>query len=81
MLYKPVMTGWTPSYGQGRDRSRKHGLPPRTRAPPTTTSIVSASTTPVSDGCSVPPGPHTQKFVIIPNPGYHNSGPRPSLFQ
>ena len=45
-------------------------------APPTT-STAPASTTPMSDGCSVPPGPHTQEFVMIPNPGYHNSGPQP----
>ena len=65
---------------RGRGRLRKHGLPPRTHAPPTT-STTPTLTTPTSDGCFVPPGPHIQEFVMIPNPGYHNSGPQPSFLQ
>ena len=80
MLYKLVMAGRTPGFRRGRYRSRKHGLPLHTRAPPTTFTAP-ASTTPTSDGYSVPPGPHTQKFVMIPNLGYHNSGPQPSFLQ
>ena len=75
MLYRLVMTGRTPSSGGGRGRGRptKHDLPPRTRTAPITSSTP-ASTTPVG-GSSVSPGPHTPEFVMIPNPGYHNSEP------
>ena len=69
-----------PGSGRGRGRPRKHSLPSRTRAPPTT-STAPASTTPVSDGSSVSPSPHTQKFVIIPNSGYYNLEPQPSFPQ
>ena len=70
-LYKLVMVGWTPGSRRGRGRLRKHGLPPRTRSPPTT-STAPASTT-LAGGSSVPHGPHIQEFVMMPNPGYHNS--------
>ena len=69
----------TPGFGRGRGKPRKHGLPPRICDPPTI-YIVPASTTPASDASSVPPGLHTQEFVMIPNPGYVESGPQPSFF-
>ena len=80
MLYKLVMAGRIPGFRRGRYRPRKHGLPPHTCAPPTTFT-ASASTTPASDGSSVPPGPYTQKFVMMPNLRYHNSRPQPSFLQ
>ena len=57
MLYKSVMAGQTPGSERGRGRPRKHGLPPRTYAPPTI-STMPASTTPTIDGSSVSCGPH-----------------------
>ena len=71
------MAGQAPSSGRGRGRPRKHDLLPHTKALPTTSTTL-ASTTPTSDGSSIPPGPHTEEFVMIPNPGYHNSEPQPS---
>ena len=72
------MAGRTLGSGLGRGRSRKHGLSPRTHTL-STTSTAPASTTPASDGSSVPPNPHTQEFIMIPNLGYHNLGPQPSF--
>ena len=69
----------TPSSGRGKGRPRKHGLPPHTCTAPTTSSTP-ASTTPVG-GSFVPPGPHTQEFVMIPNIDYHNSELQPSFQQ
>ena len=80
MLYRLVMAGRTPGFGRGRGRPRKHGLPPCTRASPTT-STFPASTIPASDGSSVPPVPHTHEFVMIPNFGYHNLEHHPSFPQ
>ena len=80
MLYKSVMAGQTHGSRRGRGRSRKHGLPTHTHAL-ITTSTAPTSTTPVGDGSSVPPGPYTQEFVMIPNPGYHNLGPQLSFLQ
>ena len=63
------MTGQTPSSGRGRGRPKKHSLPPRIRGLPTTSTVL-VSTIPVSDASSIPLGPHTQEFVMIPNRGY-----------
>ena len=78
MLYRSVMSRRTPDSRRDRDRLRKYGLPPNIRAPPTTSTTL-ASTTPSSDGSSVPPSSHTQEFVMISNPGYHNPEPQPSF--
>ena len=72
------MAKWIPGSRQGRGRPRKNGLTPRTCAPPTT-SAAPASIIPASDGSFIPPGPHTQKFVMIPNLGYHSLGPQLSF--
>ena len=80
ILYGSVMAGRTPGSGRGRGKPRKHGLSPCTRALPTT-STLPASTTPTSDRCSVPPDPHSQEFVMIPNSRYHNSEPQSSFSQ
>ena len=75
-LYRSHMVGRGSSSEQGRDRMRKHGLPPRIRALPTI-STVPASTTPTTATISTPPShpPHTQEFVMISNPGYVEPGP------
>ena len=80
MLYRLLMAGRAPDFRQGRGRPRKHGLPLRTCAPPTA-STAPVSTTPTTATTSTPPGhpPHTQEFVMIPNPRYVESGPQPSF--
>ena len=79
MLYRLVMAGRTPSSRRGRGRPRKHGLPPAPRTPPTTSTTPASTTS--AGGSSVPPSPYTQEFVMIPNPGYHNSEPQPLFLQ
>ena len=80
MLCKSLMAGWGPSSEWGSNRSRKHGLPFRTHAP-STTSTMPVSTTPSTTTTFTPLGhpPYTQEFVMIPNPGYVESGPQPSF--
>ena len=80
MLHILLMARRGPGSGWGRGRLRKHDLPPRTRAP-STTSTMPASTTPATNASSAIPGysPHFQEFVMIPNPGYVELGPQPLI--
>ena len=55
MSYRLLITEQAPSSGQGRGRPRKHGLPSRTHAQPTT-STAPMSTTPTTTATSAPPG-------------------------
>ena len=70
-LYKSLIAGLGSSFGRGKGRLRKHGLPPHTRAPPTSFTAL-ASTIPTTATTFTPPShpPHTQEFVMIPNPRY-----------
>ena len=75
ILYKSLMAGRGSGFRRGKGRPRKHGLPSHTRGP-SITFIVPTSTTPTTAAAFSPPAhfPHTQEFVIIPNPEHVESG-------
>ena len=80
MLCRSLIAGQGPGSGQSRGRSRKHGLSPRTHCPATTpTAPVSTTPTTAATSASLGHSPHTQEFVMIPNPGYVELWPQPSF--
>ena len=79
MLYRLVIAGRTLGSGRGRGKPKKHDLPPCTRTPPT--AITTPVSTTLEGGSFVPPGPHTQEFIMTPNLGHHNSEPQPLFLQ
>ena len=78
MLYKSLMAERGSNSRQGRGRPKKHGLPPCTYVPPTTSAALASNTLTIVT-TSIPPShpPHTQEFIMILNIRYVEPGPQP----
>ena len=79
MLYRLLMAGRGPDSERGRGRSRKHGLPPHTHAPPTTSTALASITSTTTTIFALPSHYlYIQEFVMIFNLGYVELESQPS---